>query len=222
MFEGLTMKQCKQSSAYDERLVGDPVDVVTGANYDVNFEFQLPGPLPFIWQRHYDSSKCDQMFALGWGHTHSYDHQLRFNIDGIRYTGPLEKGYQFPPLLRDGERHAIAGYKLIRIGLMRYDIVDPSGKVLEFEFRDFHTPARLRALCQVDISIGFGYGEGGRLESIRDSQGRSIRVETDPKGRILSLTLFDAARPAGRILMSFRYDEMGNLVQGADSYRNTF
>src|SRR5262245_42702104 len=167
------MKQCEHNSR-DERLVGDPVNVVTGANVDVNFEFQLPGPLHLVWQRHYDSSKCDQMFALGWGHTHSYDHQLRFNVDGIRYTGPLEKGYQFSPILSDGERSSIAGVTLRRINSMRYHVIDPTGKVMEFEFPDLYKPAPLKALRRGAASIGFGYGESGDLESIRDSQGRLI------------------------------------------------
>jgi RHS repeat-associated protein len=216
------MNQCEYKSDFNERLVGDPVDVVTGANLDVNREFTLPGPLPLIWRRHYDSSKCDRMFALGWGHTHSYDHRLQFDIDGLRYTGPLGNAVKFPPVLSDGAQCATGGFVLRRINLMRYHIIDPAGPVTEFEFRDFETPAPLKALRQGEASMAFGYGKTGHLESVRDSQGRLIRVEHDPKGRILGLTLFDDRRPEGRALLSYRYDAAGNLIQGIDAYRNSF
>ncbi|HEY6402344.1 MAG TPA: DUF6531 domain-containing protein, partial [Blastocatellia bacterium] len=63
------MKQCEYNLDYSERLVGDPVDVVTGANIEIRREFELPGVIPFKWWRHYDSSKCNRRFTLGWGHT---------------------------------------------------------------------------------------------------------------------------------------------------------
>jgi RHS repeat-associated protein len=216
------MKQCDYNLDYSERLVGDPVDVVTGANIEIRREFILPGVIPFIWRRHYDSSKCNRMFALGWGHTHEYDHRLQFDNDGIRYTRPLDKVINFPPILSDGEQCAFGGFVLRRVNLMLYQVIDPSGLVMEFEFQDFDTPAPLKAMRQGDASISFGYGKTGHLESVRDSQGRLIKVENDPKGRILSLTLFDEYRPKGRVLISYRYDAAGNLIQGIDVYDNPF
>ena len=215
------MKQCEYDF-HNERLVGDPVDVVTGANIEVRRDFQLPGEIPFLWRRHYDSSKCDRMFALGWGHTHEYDHWLEFDIDGLRYAGPLGSAVKFPPVLRDGAECAVGGLVLRRISLMRYHIIDPAGPVMEFEFRDFDAPAPLKALRRGGASIDFSYGGTGCLEGVRDSQGRLIRVENDPKGRILSLTLFDEQRPNGRVLIGYRYDADGNLVQGIDAYGATF
>src|SRR5262245_18281002 len=216
------MKQCEYNLGYNERLVGDPVDVVTGANIEIRREFKLPGTVPFIWRRHYDSSKCGRMFALGWGHTHGYDHRLQFDLDGLRYTGPLGAVINFPPLLGDGEECAAGGLVLRRINVRLYHIIDPTGLAMEFEFQDFQAPVPLKTLRKGGASIGFGYGEAGSLKSILDSQGRLIKVENDQKGRILSLTLFDAERPAGRVLISYRYDAAGNLVQGTDAYRNTF
>jgi RHS repeat-associated protein len=215
------MTQCDYNS-HNERLVGDPVDVVTGANIEIRREFILPGKIPFVWRRHYSSSKNDRMFALGWGHTHEYDHWLEFDIDGLRYTGPVGFVVKFPPVLSDGAECAAGGFVLRRINLMRYHIIDPGGQVMEFEFQDVDTPAPLKALRQGNASIVFGYGRSGYLESVLDSQGRLIRVENDPKGLILSLTLFDEQRPKGRVLISYRYDGDGNLVQGSDVYGATF
>ena len=48
-------------------LVGDPVDVVTGANTDVKFDFELPGPLPLRWRRYYSSARNTVACPLGLG-----------------------------------------------------------------------------------------------------------------------------------------------------------
>src|SRR5262245_18980314 len=153
------MKQCEYNLDYSERLVGDPVDVVTGANIEIRREFELPGAIPFRWWRHYNSSKWNQKFALGWGHTHEYDHRLQFDLDGLRYTGPLDKVVNFPPVLSDGEQYTTRGLTLRRINLMLYHIIDPAGMVMEFEFQDFDTPAPLKRVRQGHASIWFSYGK---------------------------------------------------------------
>src|SRR5262249_40398446 len=88
-----------------------------GANIEIRRDFQLPGELPFLWRRHYDSSKCDRMFALGRGNTHEYDRWLEFDLDGLRYTGVLDDAIKFPPVLNDGARCAAGGFVLRRINL---------------------------------------------------------------------------------------------------------
>src|SRR5262245_7648866 len=160
------MKQCQYNAGLGQRLVGDPVDVVTGANTDVYREFVLPGPIPFVWRRHYDSSRNDRMFALGWGHTHEYDRRLQFDLDGLRYSGPLGQGINFPPLLVDGEQYAVGGFVIRRIDLRHYWISEPGSPTMEFEFQGSQPSAPLKALRQGQATIGFEYGPAGQLERI--------------------------------------------------------
>ena len=108
------MKSCKTIPGYFGRTVGDPVDVVTGANVDVQRIFQLVGPLPLFWRRYYDSSKNAVPCALGWGHTHEYDRRLVFDVDGIRYLTPVGQAARFPPLLEDGREYGHDGVTLRR------------------------------------------------------------------------------------------------------------
>ena len=48
------------------RFVGDPIDVVTGANIDVTVDFRLRGPLPPLrWRRYYNSARNTVACPLG-------------------------------------------------------------------------------------------------------------------------------------------------------------
>src|SRR5271170_6245270 len=128
------MRECKQAPQPIRRTVGDPIDVVTGANTDVNRDFQLHGPLPLIWRRYYDSFHNRSRGALGWGHTHEYDRRLEFDADGIRYTAPVGQVVGFPPLMRDGDEFAAMGIVLHRVGPRTYQVQERGKPDLEFQF----------------------------------------------------------------------------------------
>jgi hypothetical protein len=51
--------------AQAKRLVGDPIDVVSGANLDQTEDFNLPASPPFEWWRYYDSRRCGENRGLG-------------------------------------------------------------------------------------------------------------------------------------------------------------
>src|ERR1700728_5332265 len=103
-------------------LVGDPVNVITGANLDSALDFQLPGAIRIQWVRHYDSGQCRKRYSLGWGHTHGFDRRLIFDTDGLRYVGPLGTAIGFPPLTTDGQRFTAAATTLQRINERLYRI----------------------------------------------------------------------------------------------------
>src|SRR5687768_18006919 len=77
-------------------LVGDPVDVITGAQFDVALDVEIAWPFPFEWRRFYNTSRVDEYLPLGWGHTHSYDHRLQFDVDGLLYIDPSGGRHGFP------------------------------------------------------------------------------------------------------------------------------
>jgi len=114
------------------RLVGDPIDAVTGANTEVARDFTLPGPIPLNWRRHYDSSRVKTRFALGWGHSHEYERTLRFDVDGMRYVGPLGSSVSFAPLINDGAQASKDGRTLRRLGPRRYQVAEANSPTMEF------------------------------------------------------------------------------------------
>jgi len=202
------------------RYVGDPIDVVTGANAYRNEDFRLVGPVPLVWTRHYDSGQNRAHASLGWGHSHEYDCRLEFDLDGMRYVGPLGRAVGFPPLLRDGDEFAREGLRLERVTRHRYHLHQAGQPVREFELSAAGNRARLRRLLEGEHAIRFEYEQVGLLEAITDSLGRTIRVEHDGRGRLLGLVLAGADPGRGRELLRCAYDPAGNLVELRDPYRN--
>jgi RHS repeat-associated protein len=205
------------------RLVGDPIDVVTGANTDVTADFTLPGPIPLAWKRYYSSARNTVACSLGWGHSHEYERTLQRDLDGLHYTDPLGIVVEFPDLLNDGDEASQEGLLLRRLTAQLYEIEQDDETSMEFELSSSQASARLTRLRDGDITIEFRYLPTGPLQEIVDSQGRSLRVATDKAGRILGLFLADPADGGKeRALMVYEYDTAGNLGSGQDLYKNTF
>jgi RHS repeat-associated protein len=200
------------------RLVGDPVDVVSGANTDITIDFRLRGPLPLYWRRYYNSARNTVACPLGWGHTHDFDQTLTYDLDGLHYTDPSGSEFPFPPLTV-GEQAATAGILLSRVTARKYELSHAGQPVHEFEFSGSSGTAPLVRLRQGGDEINFRYGVDGRLGEIIDSRGQSVIVESDRNGRILGLFLREADAPSRwRTLMLYEYDVAGNMVVGRDQY----
>ena len=75
----------------DPRLVGDPVDTLTGAVTDRMLDFRLTGPIELRWYRHYDSTQSHRSFSIGNGSAHEYDRCLSIVADGLLYEEPVGK-----------------------------------------------------------------------------------------------------------------------------------
>lgn len=196
--------------------VGDPVDVITGANFDHTLEFRLTGALELRWYRHYDSSQSHRRFALGWGQTHDLDRMLRLDSDGIRYIAPLGRVIGFPPLAHDGAQCVAQGYALRRLSIRKYWLQRHGEPTMEFEFQHPLEPARVARLFRGKDEIRLRYGASHRLEAIRDAAGRDIRV-VEEDGRLVSLTRLGTADAPEQLLVAYHYDERGNLLRTQNS-----
>lgn len=196
----------------DHRLVGDPVDTLTGAVFDRKLEFRLTGPLEFRWYRHYDSSLNEKPLACGWGHTHDFYRELRFEGESMVYEGPVGRRVVFPRLAADGDEIARNGFVFRRLTELKYHVFQYGEPSMEFEFRPPRQRARLGRLFQGKDQIQFRYDEAQRLQRIIDSLGRNILVVEDADGRMISLTLEARSNETPSLLVSYHYDQRGNLV----------
>ncbi|MEM6485183.1 MAG: DUF6531 domain-containing protein [Pseudomonadota bacterium] len=197
----------------ERRLVGDPVDTLTGAMVNKNFQFRLVGPLELRWHQFYDSSKHNQAFAHGWGHTHEFDRKLQFDVDGMTYSAPVGKRIHFPYLNRDDETFFGYGFRLVRVSDSVYHLHGHAQPSMEFAFSNFNRPASLSRLFDASGEIKFRHNVDGHLEHITDSAGRSISITNDKNGRLLSITLDPMAEGEQPFLIdSFQYDDAGNLT----------
>ena len=65
-------------------VTGHPVDVATGKVFTEKVDFELPGPIPFKWERTWFSTSTYQG-PLGHGWHHGYDAGLYVDKDVILY-----------------------------------------------------------------------------------------------------------------------------------------
>jgi RHS repeat-associated protein len=216
------MSPCTRRGTTRHGLVGDPVDVVTGAVLDEQFEFNLPGPLPFVWRRYYHSGRHNRYFALGWGHSHEYDRLLVRDLDGLRYQGPVGREAHFGNLAADGDTQSVAGVVIARLREDIYRVGVVGEPAAEFQFASGQQVAPLAAIVQGDHRIAFRHDPQGRLAAITDSAGRLIQVETTAGGAISRLTRVGGGDTRDRVLLAYSYDPSGNLVDAVDAYGNRF
>lgn len=200
------------STPPDHRLVGDPVDTLTGAVFDRKLEFRLIGPLELRWYRHYDSSQNQKLLALGWGHTHDFERLLRIEGDEMIYFAPVGRRVAFPRLTKDGEEAVRGGLVLRRSSQLRYRIFQYGEPAMEFDFRPSQQETRLNRLFQDKHQILFRYDETQKLQRIIDSCGRNILVNESNDRRLESLTLEGQSGQPKLLLISYHYDQRGNLV----------
>jgi len=204
--------------------VGDPVDVISGANLDQSFEFRLIGPLELRWHRNYDSSQSHVRYAMGWGQTHDYERRLRYDADGILYEFPVGKQISFPPLLKDGEEAASQGYVMRRITGSVYQVHHRGEPPMEFEFAEDSQTACLKHIFRGEDQIRFYYARDQRLKGIVDSVGRKTEVRWTPSGLLRGLQILDDDGQPKELLVAYAYDDAGNLLstQNNEGHGHTF
>mgnify|MGYP000691878661 CR=1 FL=1 len=53
-------------------VLGEPVDVATGRVYHTNTDFELPGPIPVVWERtYYSDAAVDGPLGYNWHHSYN-------------------------------------------------------------------------------------------------------------------------------------------------------
>jgi RHS repeat-associated protein len=202
----------------DPRFVGDPIDVVTGANTDVITDVRRRGPIPFKWTRYYNSACAATLCPLGWGHSHNFDRCLIRDLDGVRYQDPHGNSVPFSDIAI-GHREAVSGLVLTRTESDFYRLQQEGQPSAEFLFAPGATAAPVRWLRQGKHVIVLDYHDDGVLAEIVDSLGRTIRVASDHTGRITQLVL--TASEGGTSLLAYEYDDAGNLVRATDRANTT-
>jgi len=200
------------------RLVGDPIDVVTGANTDIITDIRRRGPIPFQWMRYYNSARVATFCPLGWGHSHHFDRRLIRDLDGVRYQDPHGNSVPFPDIAI-GRRETVGGLALTRRGTDFYYLQQQGQPTEEFQFAPGATVAPVRWLRSGNHVIVLNYTANGALAEIVDSLGRTIRISSDRNGLIAELVLSDTR--GGTSLLRYEYDLAGNLTRATDRANTT-
>lgn len=210
-------------------LTGHPVDVASGRVVTDNVDFELPGPLPLVFERVYSSSLSWRDGPLGRGWSHSLDQQIwcergkvvlldadgrevEFATDHLpdRVLAPGQSVYDPTNQLT---LRAQAGF--------RFEVEEHDGTVREFCPVAGGDPARAR-LQRIRSrdghhTIELSHGAGGRLDWARDSCGRLVGFTHDERGRLLEVKLPLASEAGFYRHVRYGFDARGDLVEAKDA-----
>jgi RHS repeat-associated protein len=205
-------------------LTGHPVDVATGKVLTEAVDIDLPGPLPFVFERTWYSTSTYRG-PIGHGWHHAFD--LALTIDNDLTVVRLADGRTIAaPRLAVGEswfdrrekltltREPAAWVLRDREG-MRHRFADPG-----------IGPGGVVGLTEVEDLAGnrvaFVRDDAGRLTSIVDSGGRNLTVINDAQGRITEIRGPHPERDGECALVRYVYDRAGDLIEVHDALGHVF
>ncbi|HET6585115.1 MAG TPA: DUF6531 domain-containing protein, partial [Nannocystaceae bacterium] len=212
---------------------GHPVNVATGTVSTSAVDLALPGPIPLVFERDYDSNWCDRSSALGFGWSHSFDQKIWIERDTVVLLEADGRELEFPTegfadrVMRRGDEawHPVDRLTLRARGELRWEVRGVDGLVREFAPVPGESAAakdrglaRLVAIRSAEgHAIALHYDAQARLQRIVDTGGRVVELEHDEAGRLRRLW---APAPDGRGLRQhaeYRYSADGDLVAVVDA-----
>jgi len=216
-------------------LTGHPVDVATGRLITSDEEVALPGPIPFLWKRIYDTSSSERNGRLGWGWSHSYDMAVWGETGKMVYQAEDGREIEFDndieqtpeardrlPWLKPNERwdrfnHLIL--RELRDGTWEVESLDGLVRVFAPLQGDRIRPGQARLVAirdRFEHGMTFGYDPVGNLATIVDSAGRTIRVESDQAGRVARVLVPAPDAEAFVEYLRYDYSPEGDLIAATD------
>jgi RHS repeat-associated protein len=219
--QGPTSRCLPLPAAGASPFVGDPIDVVRGAVIDDETDFRLPDAAVFVaWGRSYDSTRSDVDRGIGRGFRHEFDHELRFDVDGLRYSDPNSREVAFPALDVDGSSALRKTLILERVSEERYRVEHPDRRCYEFLFVSPSEPARLLYIREHDKAIELQYEpHRAQLQQVLLGALGTLRFEWS-QGRIARVSLAKDNSAARSDLARYSYDAHGRLAEVENAYEH--
>ena len=198
-------------------IFGEPVDAATGRVYHTNVDFELPGPIPVVWERtYYSDAAVDGPLGYNWHHSYNLGiRQLEEGAFAFRHADGRES---FLPALKLGESHFDRREQLAwTLDGRGYMLTDIRG--LQYRFDGPENRSGYRMVSGISTKDGFRlrfeYASGGRLAGIISSRGEFLKVETDESGRVLCVSVNQDGEEVK--LVRYRYDDRGDMVETIDA-----
>ena len=204
-------------------LTGHPVDVASGMVITESVDLELPGPIPFKFERVYHScSTYDGPLGYGWAH--SYDQSVKLDKDCIIYHAGDGRDIYFLKI-RIGETTRNQTEKL---GLKRLKngFIVRLNNGLDLYFGPLQRTDGSYPLKEIRNSIGdkiiLHYDEKKTLIKIIDSTGRVLIFDNDSLGRLKVLKIPHPEEERLIDFMHFEYNDSGDLAKVYDALENTY
>jgi RHS repeat-associated protein len=218
---------------------GHPVDIATGRVMTDAVDFEMPGPIPLVFERNYSSGWSRRPSPLGYGWSHSLNRAVWVERSGVvcRLADGREIVFDtsafrhgFLPI-KQSIFDPITGYTLTRLAREKWRLTDEDGMIDEFERIPGETDppdigqGLARIVCTRGRSehnkIQYRYeieDDVARLSAVVDSGGRTIRFGYDPAGRLAKVFLPHPDADDEWVLhAAYEYSEAGDLVAATDA-----
>ena len=132
---------------------GEPVDAATGRVYHTNVDFELPGPIPVVWERtYYSDAAVDGPLGYNWHHSYNLGiRQLEEGAFAFRHADGRES---FLPALKLGESHFDRKEQLFwTLDAQGYQLTDIRG--LQYRFDGPENRFGYRMVSGISTKDGF-------------------------------------------------------------------
>ncbi|MGI5261368.1 RHS repeat-associated core domain-containing protein [Streptomyces angustmyceticus] len=201
----------------------DPVDLATGKVFLSQTDIALPGALPLLLTRRYESStRTGRHIGPSWSST--VDQRLEIDSEEVVFvtdTGMLLR-YATPQV---GERVVPKNgpcWPLTRTEQGDWAVDDPDTGQTRYFSDALHVPGLALPDEIIDRNghrITFDYAdETGIPYAIRHTAGYELKLTCDDHGRLTALHLAGAAEDGSdQLIRSYGHDEVGNLIDVTDS-----
>lgn len=196
---------------------GEPVDAATGRVYHTNVDFELPGPIPIVWERtYYSDAAVDGPLGYNWHH--SYNLGIRRLEEGVFLFRHADGRESFLPVLEPGDSYFDRKEQLLwTLDGQGYLLTDIRG--LQYRFDAPENRFGYRMVSGISTKDGFRirfeYAPAGKLAGIVSSRGERLKVETDELGRVCCVSMRQDGEETR--LVRYRYDDRGDMVETIDA-----
>ena len=196
---------------------GEPVDAATGRVYHTNVDFELPGPIPIVWERtYYSDASVDGPLGYNWHH--SYNLGVRRLEEGVFLFRHADGRESFLPVLEPGDSYFDRKEQLLwTLDGQGYLLTDIRG--LQYRFNGPENRFGYRMVSGISTKDGFRirfeYVSAGKLAGIVSSRGERLKVETDELGRVCCVSMKQDGEEIR--LVRYRYDDRGDMVETTDA-----
>ncbi len=210
-------------------LTGHPVDVATGRVLTRETDYQLRGPLRLAFGRHYSSAWADRESPLGWGWSHTFD-QAVWSERG-RVVARLGDGreVEFDTFDLPGRRMSpgqeiwepFSGLTLRYLDVDVWELEDEESRRYRFTPVAGDSTPSVARLRQIGDRAGtvtlLEYDAHGRLEWVRDGDGRFLHFVHDGNGRLCRVEVPHPTADGLVAHVRYEYDAAGDLVAVHDA-----
>jgi RHS repeat-associated protein len=208
---------------------GHPVDVVSGRVVTEVTDWELPGPIPLRFTRHYSSSLGWRDTAMGYGWNHSLDLAVWEEKGRVVYREEEGREIEFDTTGFPKQRMPVGAevyeptnrLTLRREGEQRWEVESAEGLTHEFRCVPRERQAGLcrvvRTRNRVGHSVEYEYDGRGHLRWVRDSAGRRVLFECDATGHLIRVALPHPREPGQVTHNRYVYSEAGHLLAAEDA-----